>query len=80
MTAPHQDARVEATIREGAKALAEVATSVIPGVLRPFVKREKLARLLEDGVREILGKLGLVTGKVNVTVAPGASVSVRVRE
>lgn len=80
MTAPHQDARIEAVIREGTKALAEAATTALPGILRPFVKREKLAKLLEDGVRELLGKLGVVTGKVDVTVAPGVKVGVKIRD
>lgn len=80
MTAPHQDARVEAVIREGTKALAEAAHAAIPKFLRVFVPREKLARSLEDGVRELLGALGVVTGKVTVTVAPGVQVGVKVRE
>lgn len=79
MTAPHQDSRVEDVVREGAEALAEVATAALPGFVRVFVKRDKLARAIESGVRDLLARIGVVTGKVIVTGAPGVPVNVRVR-
>lgn len=81
MTAPHQDARVEDAIRAGSEALAEVAIGVLPSVLRTLVKpwKGKAARALELGVRELLGTLGVVTGKVHLEVGPDAKVSVKVR-